>query len=172
MNSDQGETAMMAGCRSFYWVTRDADQTYLLGKHLGEGLRKGDVVALTGELGSGKTVLSRGIAHGLGVHCGYAITSPTFTLINEYPARQGTFYHLDLYRLAGTVDLEDVGFEEYLQADGVMVIEWAEKIRDCLPDGTLSIVFSYVDETTRGLQISGPPERILSLKDTLKEGGF
>ena len=125
-----------------------------------------------GELGSGKTVLSQGIAHGLGVHSGYAITSPTFTLVNEYPGRMGTFYHFDLYRLANGVDLADVGFEEYLTAGGVMVIEWAEKIRSILPAKALSIAFSYLDETSRGLEISGPPERLFALQGTLKEGGF
>ena len=152
--------------RSFPCVTRSAEETYRLGKRVGEALRKGDVVALTGELGSGKTVLSQGIAHGLGVHGGYAITSPTFTLVNEYPGREGTFYHLDLYRLSDAVDLEEVGFEEYLQTGGIMVIEWAEKIYDILPEGAIVIMFSYLDETSRSLDISGPPEWILSLQGT------
>ena len=77
-------------------VTRDSEETYLLGKLLGEALRKGDVLALRGDLGSGKTVLTQGIAHGMGVHCNYAVTSPTFTLVNEYPGRQMTLYHWDL----------------------------------------------------------------------------
>lgn len=138
---------------------------------MGGALHKGDVVALTGELGSGKTVLSQGIASGLGVPCGYAVTSPTFTLVNEYPGREGTLYHLDLYRLSKAVDLADVGFEEYLQAGGVMVIEWAEKIQEILPEDAFRVVFSYLDETTRNIEVYGPAGRILSLLDTLEEGG-
>lgn len=171
MNPAQGNDLPMDPRRSFHCVTRGAEETYRLGRRMGEALHKGDVVALTGELGSGKTVLSQGIAHGLGVHCGYAVTSPTFTLVNEYPGREGTLYHLDLYRLSNAVDLADVGFEEYLQAGGVMVIEWAEKIHGILPEGAFRIAFSYLDETSRNLEISGPPERILALLGTLKEGG-
>jgi tRNA threonylcarbamoyladenosine biosynthesis protein TsaE len=153
-------------------VTRDSEETYLLGKLLGEALRKGDVVALRGDLGSGKTVLTQGIARGIGVHCDDAVTSPTFTLVNEYPGRQMPLYHFDLYRLSDSADLEETGFEEYLQAGGVMVIEWAEKARDVISAEAFWIDFSYSDEKTRSLMISGPPERILSLQGTLSEGGF
>jgi len=139
---------------------------------LGGVIRKGDVVALSGELGSGKTVLTQGIAMGLGVPACYAVTSPTFTLINEYPGKQMALYHMDAYRLAGTTDLAEMGYEEYIFGKGVMVIEWAEKIRDAIPVESISISFTYIDENVRGIEISGCRETIVSLERTLREGGF
>lgn len=146
-------------------------ETYAIGQILGCALQGGDVVALIGELGTGKTHLTQGIAKGLGVPEGYLVTSPTFTLINEYPGRC-VLYHLDVYRLSGSADLEDMGYEEYFFGPGVTVIEWAEKVRDILPDGAVIIEIDYIDENTRNLALSGqggPAERIIK---SLKDGGF
>ena len=101
-------------------VSPNAEYTFSLGKNLGEALHEGDVVALIGDLGTGKTTLTQGIARGLGISEGYPITSPTFTLINEYPGRH-VLYHLDVYRLQGARDLEDMGYEEYFFGQGVVV---------------------------------------------------
>ncbi len=155
----------------FDMISKSPEETYQLGKIMGERLRAGDIVALTGELGSGKTVLTQGIASGLGVPAGYAVTSPTFTLINEYPGKKMSLYHLDVYRLTGSEDLFELGYEEYILGGGVMVIEWAEKIAEAIPDKALFVSFSYLDENERRLEISGCRDTIVSLKRTLKEGG-
>ena len=92
----------MAGQRaSLVLISKSPTETFRIGRILGEGLTGGDCVALTGELGAGKTCLTQGIADGLGVPDGYVVTSPTFTLINEYPGRKTSLYHLDVYRLSG-----------------------------------------------------------------------
>src|SRR3990170_4836152 len=104
--------------------TENADETISFGEALGSRLGPGDVVALFGELGSGKTTLTKGIARGAGVAA--EVFSPTFTLIHEHPGRV-PFYHVDLYRLTGQEDVEDLGIEEYLYGQGLVVIEWAER---------------------------------------------
>jgi tRNA threonylcarbamoyladenosine biosynthesis protein TsaE len=155
----------------FDMISKSPEETYQLGKIMGKRLKAGDIVALTGELGSGKTVLTQGIASGLGVPASYAVTSPTFTLINEYPGKKTALYHLDVYRLTGSADLVELGYEEYILGDGVTVIEWAEKIADAIPDEALFVSFSYLGENERRIEISGFKDMIVSLKRTLKEGG-
>jgi tRNA threonylcarbamoyladenosine biosynthesis protein TsaE len=134
-----------------------AETTRSLGRLLGGVLKAGDVVALAGDLGTGKTCLTQGIAEGIGVPGDYRITSPTFTLVNEYPGRL-TLYHVDVYRLAGGADLFDLGFEEFSEGQGVVVIEWAEKIREDIPPGALWVFLSYVDDTTRRIEMVSPEE--------------
>jgi tRNA threonylcarbamoyladenosine biosynthesis protein TsaE len=151
--------------------SESAAHTLALGRILGEVLESGDIVALEGELGSGKTCLTQGIARGLGVPPTYAVTSPTFTLVNEYPGRL-VLYHLDVYRLAGPRDLEDMGCEEYLFGGGVAVIEWAEKVRKVLPEETLWIEMTWIDETKRRLVLSGDEKRMKIIQIALKDGGF
>ena len=142
-------------------ISESAEETQNIGRIIGEGLSSGDVVALTGELGSGKTCITRGIARGIGVPEEYRITSPTFTLINEYPGRT-TLYHVDVYRLSGSQDLKDMGYEEYFYGDGITVIEWADKIKDILPedDERLNISLKYIDENKREIKISGRTDEI------------
>ena len=162
----------MAGQRaSLILISKSPTETFSIGRLLGEGLTGGDCVALTGELGAGKTCLTQGIAAGLGVPDGYVVTSPTFTLINEYPGGDTTLYHLDVYRLSGSADLEEMGFQEYLMSDGVMVIEWAEKVSDAIPDEALRVELSYMDEMVRRIEISGCPDRICAWERTFKQGG-
>jgi len=110
--------------------TYSQDETVQVGKALGSILEKGDVVLLSGDLGTGKTALTKGIASALGVED--YITSPTFTIVNEYSA-EVPLYHFDVYRIADPDEMYDIGFEEYLYGDGVVVIEWAELIKDILP---------------------------------------
>lgn len=152
-------------------ISRSPEETLRIGRIIGEQLLAGDIVALTGELGAGKTCLTQGIARGLGVPEQYFITSPTFTLINEYPGRL-PLYHFDLYRLQGGMDMEGLGCEEYLFGKGVSVIEWAEKARDILPDESISISLTYLDENERHLSISGDHDRITHVSTALKNGGF
>jgi tRNA threonylcarbamoyladenosine biosynthesis protein TsaE len=146
-------------------------ETFRIGRILGEVLKDGDCIALTGELGSGKTCVSQGIAKGLGVPDSYAVTSPTFTLLNEYPGRETAMYHLDVYRLTGSADLAEIGYEEYLSRGGVMVIEWAEKIIGEIPEGALFIKFSHLGENTRKIEITGCSERIDFWELNLRKGG-
>ncbi len=150
-------------------ISLSAQQTWEIARSIGEKLRQGDVLALSGELGSGKTCFTGGLARGLGVDEKYQITSPTFTLINEYPARH-RLYHFDVYRIKDYDEFEDLGYEEYLGSEGVVVIEWAEKIAKRLPVNTLWITFEYLDENDRKIIIKGPENRLKELmKDTNRE---
>ena len=151
--------------------SQSSEDTFRIGAIIGSRADKGDVIALIGDLGTGKTRLTQGIAAGLEVPAVYPITSPTFTLINEYPGRF-VLYHFDIYRLEGSKDLEDMGYEDYFYGDGVVVIEWAERIRDILPEGVLFINFTYIDEHNRELVIAGSEEKINIIKDLLIKGGF
>ena len=129
-------------------VTESAGETLALGERLGGLLRPGDVVALYGELGSGKTVLTKGIACGLGVEAD--VHSPTFTLIHEH-AGPIPLFHVDLYRIEGEAEVESIGVEEYIEAGGVTVIEWAEKMRSVLPAERLDIALRVTGDTSREL---------------------
>ena len=125
------------------------EEAVAFGRALGKLLRAGDVVALTGDLGAGKTTITQGIARGLEVDERYYITSPTFTLINEYPGRV-TLYHLDLYRLSSGADMEGLGLEEYLEAGGVAVIEWADRLQPgVLPEIAVRLEVTFPDPGTR-----------------------
>lgn len=126
-------------------------QTQELGKKIGARLEAGTVIRLIGDLGSGKTSMVQGIAQGLDVSPEYYITSPTFTLINEYPGRH-TFYHVDLYRLGDTVDFEDIGLLDILFDEGVVAIEWAEKLTEELKN-PITIKLSILDDHSRKIHI-------------------
>lgn len=127
------------------WITHHPDETERLGEQLGSLLAAGDLICLSGDLGAGKTCLTRGLARGWG-----AIqhpTSPTFTLINEYTRHQDgqRFYHVDCYRLEGVTDAWTTGLDDLFNGDGVIVIEWPERIHDMLPSDRL-----WVQLTDRG----------------------
>jgi tRNA threonylcarbamoyladenosine biosynthesis protein TsaE len=151
-------------------MTCSANETAQLGKCIGEKVREGDILALSGELGSGKTCFTGGLARGLGISDKYPITSPTFTLINEYPGRC-KLYHFDVYRLRGYEDLDDLGYEEYFSGRGVLVIEWAEKIDQLIPDNAFRIKFEYIDENERKITIKGLKERLKEFRLDNKSGG-
>ena len=153
------------------FISESPAATFRIGNVLGERLGEGDIVALTGELGSGKTCLTQGIARGLGVPESYRITSPTFTLANEYPGRL-RLTHLDVYRLSGSQDLQDLGYEEFFFGRGVTVIEWAEKIRDVIPETSIWVAMAYVDQNRRSVEITGRKDRMAAISKALKEGGF
>jgi tRNA threonylcarbamoyladenosine biosynthesis protein TsaE len=148
-------------------ISVSADQTWEIARFMGGKLRKGDVLALSGELGSGKTCFTGGLARGLGIDEKYRITSPTFTLISEY---QGRFklYHFDVYRLNGYSEFEDLGYEEYFCSNGIVVIEWAEKIVKILPANTFFISFEYIDENRRKIIIKGDKSRVKELAIDIK----
>lgn len=148
-------------------ISVSARHTEEIARLMGEKLREGDILALSGELGSGKTCFAGGLARGLGVGEKYKITSPTFTLINEYPGRY-KLYHFDLYRLKNYSEFEDLGYEEYFCGRGVVVIEWAEKIAQILPADAFFIEFEYFDENKRRIIIKGPVNRLKELKIDIK----
>ena len=125
---------------SIHLVSESAEQTTKLGLALAALLRPGDVVSLSGDLGAGKTALTRGIADGLG--CQVPVASPTFTLVMEHPASGSglALYHFDVYRLSGPDDFLELGLDEYFDREGVCVIEWGNQINTLLPAGTLHIL--------------------------------
>ena len=129
---------------------------------MGKHVTKGSVIALTGELGSGKTCLVQGIARGLGVPEYLYVTSPTYVLVNEYPGSLRLF-HLDLYRIDNIDQLDDIGVDEMLGSDNVTVIEWAEKMEDMLPEEKLLIFISIIDDQTRDFHITASGQGAVNL---------
>lgn len=107
--------------------THSPSDTLTLGKKIGRHLETGDIVFLFGDLGAGKTTLTQGIAHGLGVAKDEYVRSPSFTLVNEYRGKVPVF-HIDLYRIDSSRDLEDLGLEEVFSSEGISIVEWAEKL--------------------------------------------
>jgi len=151
----------------FSVITSGPEQTWQTGRLLGKLLNAGDTLCLYGDLGAGKTNFAYGIAQGLEVEEQY-ITSPTFTFVNEYAGRV-PFYHIDLYRINGPEELENIGFAEYLESDGVTVIEWAERAEDELPAENLSVYLTSLDETSRELGFLAEGERYEKLLEELKQ---
>ncbi len=131
----------------------------LLGRRIGELLLAGDILALWGELASGKTLLTRGIARGLGVGPEVRITSPTFTIINEYSARLH-LYHLDLYRISGPDELETLPWQESIFGDGAAVIEWPDRLGRLLPAERWDIKLSISGEEKRNMLLCGHGRKI------------
>lgn len=136
----------------FELVVEGEEATLQLGRRLAPLLKAGDVIALYGELGAGKTCLVRGLAKGLGI-AEDQVASPSFSLINEYPGPLPLF-HMDCYRLHLEEEIEELGLEEYFDGSGITVIEWAERIKE-LPEDRLDIFFSIPDETRRHIRIKG-----------------
>jgi len=139
------------------WVTHSASETIELGKVLGECLAPGDVVALYGELGSGKTTLVKGLAAGLGVTDQEGVRSPTFVLLNLYKGRL-PIYHVDLYRVQTVEVLHDIGYREYAFGDGVTVIEWAEKAEPALPQQAIRVWLKTLGKKSRQIRVEFPHE--------------
>jgi len=132
-------------------LSRSPSQTRRIGKQLGRLLQRGDVVALAGELGTGKTQLIKGLAQGIGVKKSAYVSSPSFTLINEYPGKI-TLYHMDLYRMEEG-EAKELGLEEYFQGDGVTAVEWADRIPSLLPAQLLWIHLYYTGKQTRSIEL-------------------
>lgn len=145
--------------------TEDFEQTIALGERLGQRLRPGDAVALFGDLGAGKTVLTKGIAKGLGLAAD--VHSPTFTLIHEHPG-ETPLYHIDLYRLEGA-EVEWIGVEEYLEREGVTVVEWADRMRSMLPDERLDITLRTTGDTSREITLETESPRLGALLEELAQ---
>lgn len=132
------------------WEATSVEATYALGAALGRGLVGGSAIGIVGPLGAGKTHLVKGIAAGNGTSDPRKITSPTFTLIHEYPGRL-RLYHVDAYRLRGPSELIALGFDELIAVDSVVAVEWADRVRSAMPADTLWIEIAPMAETTRRL---------------------
>jgi tRNA threonylcarbamoyladenosine biosynthesis protein TsaE len=132
-------------------ILKNEEDTEKFGIRLGKILKGGDIISLTGDLGAGKTTLTKSIGKGLDVKD--YITSPTFALINEYKGRVD-LYHFDVYRLDGIESLYDLGYEDYFYSDGVTIVEWGNKVKDLLPDNTINI---HIDKG------EGLEERIITI---------
>ena len=134
------------------FITHSPQQTEALGSALGEKLQAGTVLAYTGDLGAGKTAFTRGLAKGLGAKD--MVTSPTYTIVNEYLSGRLPLFHFDMYRLASADDLWDIGWEDYLERGGVCAVEWSENVTEAL-ENPIFIRLEKVDENTRRITIEG-----------------
>ena len=133
------------------FTTKTSEETIELGFKIGKKLKKGNIIAMQGTLAAGKTTITKGIAKALEITD--TITSPTFCLISEYYGKM-PLYHMDVYRLEGSEDFENLGTEDMLYGDGVCIIEWSEKIMDSLPKETIIINIQPQDDGSRKIQIS------------------
>jgi tRNA threonylcarbamoyladenosine biosynthesis protein TsaE len=128
-------------------TSRSAGETFEFGRSIASGLKRGDVLALKGDLGAGKTHFVKGVARGLGIEV--EVTSPTFTLIHEYSGGGLPLYHIDLYRLDSAEEALRIGLDEYLRSDGVTAIEWADKFSELIPPNANWFEFRLAENDTR-----------------------
>ena len=131
--------------------SHSVEETLDLGRRLAAAALPGDVVALVGELGSGKTHFAKGLAEGLGAARARDVVSPTFVLCREYPDGRIPFYHLDAYRLSGSADLEAIGCREIFAGGGLSAVEWADRAPEAMPEEYLEIRFEVTGQTDRTL---------------------
>ena len=137
-------------------TTHSADETQALGQKLASRLASGDVIAYFGDLGAGKTAFTRGLAQGLGITD--PVTSPTYTIVNEYLSGRIPLFHFDMYRLSSSDELFDIGWEDYLSRGGVCAVEWSENVEDALQDAIRVTIEKDADEPdTRHITITGGP---------------
>ena len=137
-------------------TTHSADETQALGQKLASRLAPGDVIAYFGDLGAGKTAFTRGLAQGLGITD--PVTSPTYTIVNEYLSGRSPLFHFDMYRLSSSDELFDIGWEDYLSRGGVCAVEWSENVEDALQDAIRVTIEKDADEPdTRHITITGGP---------------
>lgn len=142
----------------FVTTTSNEKETVELGRKIGALLGPGDVIALTGSLGAGKTTLVKGLATGLGIGDTRKVRSASFLLIAEYKARI-PIYHFDAYRLEGASEMYDLGCDEIFWGDGVSVVEWADRVEGCLPEDYLKISMFIEGPTARRVEVSGHGKR-------------
>ena len=134
------------------YITSSPEETERLGAALAERLTPGAVIAYRGDLGAGKTAFTRGLARGLG--CREQVTSPTYTIVNEYLGGRLPLFHFDMYRLSSSEDLWDIGWEDYLDRGGVCAVEWSENVADAM-EGAVTVSIAKLDDTTRRITIEG-----------------
>ncbi len=134
------------------FITNSALETENVGQALGKRLTPGAVIAYQGDLGAGKTAFTRGVACGLGAK--ESVTSPTYTIVNEYLSGKYPLFHFDMYRLASSDDLFDIGWEDYLERGGVCAVEWSENVADAM-EGAIIVTIEKLGEETRRITIEG-----------------
>lgn len=134
------------------FITNSPAETETLGAALGKLLPAGTVLAYRGDLGAGKTAFTRGLARGLG--CNELVTSPTYTIVNEYLGGRLPLFHFDMYRLRSSEDLWDIGWEDYLERGGICAVEWSENVADALEDA-VTITIEKLGETSRRITLEG-----------------
>ena len=137
------------------YMTNAPEETEALGEKLGKLLRPGTVLAYLGDLGAGKTAFTRGLARGLG--CRETVTSPTYTIVNEYLGGRLPLFHFDMYRLTSSDDLWDIGWEDYLDRQGVCAVEWIENVPEAMT-GALTVRIEKLGDTVRRITIDGGAE--------------
>jgi tRNA threonylcarbamoyladenosine biosynthesis protein TsaE len=135
------------------YISKGTDETKAIGFSLGKQLKPGDVVGLYGELGAGKTVMTKGIAGAFGID-DRDVVSASFTIISEYDTMP-PFLHIDLYRVGNAGEITELGLWEHLEGGGVSVVEWAEKAEEGLPEGAIRVRLKSIDENTREIEIDG-----------------
>ena len=134
------------------FITHSPEETEKVGEALGRALRAGTVIAYEGDLGAGKTAFTRGLARGLGAT--EQVTSPTYTIVNEYLSGRIPLFHFDMYRLASAEDLWDIGWEDYLDRGGVCAVEWSENVREALEDPII-VCIEKCGEDSRKITVTG-----------------
>ena len=134
------------------FITNSPEETEALGAALGKRLPAGTVIAYRGDLGAGKTAFTRGLARGLG--CTEQVTSPTYTIVNEYLGGRLPLFHFDMYRLTSSDDLWDIGWEDYLDRSGICAVEWSENVAEAM-DGAITVSIEKLDEQARRITIEG-----------------
>lgn len=134
------------------FITHSPEETEKIGEALAKSLQPGTILAYRGDLGAGKTAFTRGLARGLG--CKETVTSPTYTIVNEYLGGRLPLFHFDMYRLASSDDLWDIGWEDYLEREGVCAVEWSENVQDAMEDA-ITVTIEKLGENTRRITIEG-----------------
>ena len=134
------------------YITHSPEETESVGEALGKVLKAGTVIAYKGDLGAGKTAFTRGLARGLG--CKELVTSPTYTIVNEYLGGRLPLFHFDMYRLESSDDLFDIGWEDYLERDGICAVEWSENVEDAL-ENPLVITIEKLSDEERNIILEG-----------------
>ena len=134
------------------FITTSPKETEAVGQALGKVLKPGAVLAYTGDLGAGKTAFTRGLARGLGATD--MVTSPTYTIVNEYLSGRMPLFHFDMYRLASSDDLWDIGWEDYLERGGVCAVEWSENVDDAM-ENAIFVCIEKLGEDTRRITVKG-----------------
>ena len=137
------------------FLTKSPEETEKVGQALGKLLTPGTVIAYKGDLGAGKTAFTRGLARGLG--CKELVTSPTYTIVNEYLGGRLPLFHFDMYRLGSSDDLFDIGWEDYLERGGVCAVEWSENVEDAMEDAMVITIQKLSDEE-RNIILEGGPD--------------
>jgi tRNA threonylcarbamoyladenosine biosynthesis protein TsaE len=155
----------------YTFKTFSPEETKELGKVIGSQLVPGDVFALIGELGTGKTCFTQGLAIGLGVDRTVPVVSPSFTIINEYPGSI-PLYHFDFYRIDNSSQVFDLGYEEYFFGEGVTVIEWGGKVDSVLPEEHIRVQLSFQNDDVREIKITGPGKRLIYIMKNLEAKGI